>query len=639
MSDIFETEGFLVTLPVEEQDVIRKVREFLIETNQNRGIYDDWTLWRFCKAQNFVREDSIEAIQNNIKFYNDFNPWHYMSNDYTEIECIIQTFMKNYCTIDAEGRPTYFYKKGDKEFSWDLVNHFSDKFIYEHAFAQIEFIQRGIYPYCSYLSKRRINKFSMVFDCTGFGISTFQKLLSNAATKSRNEDIKSIKKANYPGFNGANFYVINAPWWFNGIWKFAKLLINTENRTINIYGSDYQEDLKKAIGVQNQPKDYGGDYEVDWDNYVPNGGPWYGYCDYQREKHTFFLNGEEFSDPMYGAQNFEFTDEQLKDFEKRYYDKKYPNLEKIPNANEIEQLENESSEDLIQESKRNSSPNLFKKVKEAQIVQYMTDIKPIPLKHEDNGFEEPTLKIHSEEVKFVVVNNKNKLKSEIIVENYGDHNIILKAKSNMSNRYAVRPIACMIKSRSSVSIEILALMKDLGNISEINDKFLFTYADVRSLTFNNENLQEIFKSKDMKFYHAKIVINFYTESNELLSMIRTSSRRGSIGKTEKINSNITPYKSVRSRRQSKTIYEDVKDQKKSLFSNGNSGNPLDNINPQIKKLKQELDNNNARIKYQQNQANNQTNNKKRSGYQLWQLILAVVIGAYLGSLFSGMTKL
>jgi len=142
-------------------------------------------------------------------------------------------------------------------------------------------------------------------------------MFSDERMKKIMKDVGKLRQDNYPDLLG-EYYVINAPWWFRGFFAMAKYMIDKDTRKkIHIYGSDWQEELKKVVGEERLPKEYGGTVEVDWADYKASDGPWLGYCEWCFEKKTFFPLGEEYGDPSYAVKNFRFTEEQLKTFDNR----------------------------------------------------------------------------------------------------------------------------------------------------------------------------------------------------------------------------------------------------------------------------------------------------------------------------------
>jgi len=69
--------GRLGNLNEEQERILTQVRDHLRENNQLRKIYDDWTLVRFCRARKWKYDDIMKMLQNNIKYYEEYNIWQY----------------------------------------------------------------------------------------------------------------------------------------------------------------------------------------------------------------------------------------------------------------------------------------------------------------------------------------------------------------------------------------------------------------------------------------------------------------------------------------------------------------------------------------------------------------------------------
>ena len=54
-------------------------------------------------------------------------------------------------------------------------------------------------------------------------------------------------------------YIVNAPWYFSGIWAFFKIFLDQKTKDkIKIFGKDFYEILKEDIEEENIPEFIGG---------------------------------------------------------------------------------------------------------------------------------------------------------------------------------------------------------------------------------------------------------------------------------------------------------------------------------------------------------------------------------------------
>ena len=310
-------EGHVGNLTDEQQKILNEIKNFLKKNDQLRPIYDDWTLLRFCRARKFVYDDVMEMIQNNIRYYTEFNVWQYIKNDYSELDDINARYQEYFGTVDKKGRPTYIMIKGKHEADPEVYSKFQDNFFHEHDLLMLEYYMRGVLPYCSYLAKKRIDTCVMIGDLKNVSLSNIKSIMDNDKLKKLMKDIGKIRNDNYPEVLG-EYYIINAPLWFRGIWTMGKYMIDKKTRKkIHIYGVNWKKVLKEVIDEDKLPKEYGGTVEVDWSDLKRSDGPWFGYCEYMEKKQTFFPQGEEYGDPIYGVEKFQFTDEQLAHFNRK----------------------------------------------------------------------------------------------------------------------------------------------------------------------------------------------------------------------------------------------------------------------------------------------------------------------------------
>ena len=112
---------------------------------------------------------------------------------------------------------------------------------------------KSVYAYHSYQNKRHIENFFGITDLEGFGFSQITDEVWKMLRLSNH-----VTSNNFPESLGALF-VINAPWYFRGVWTVLKTFVDA--RTISkftILGSDYQKTLHKHVEPSNLPVDYGG---------------------------------------------------------------------------------------------------------------------------------------------------------------------------------------------------------------------------------------------------------------------------------------------------------------------------------------------------------------------------------------------
>ena len=301
---------------------------------------------------------------------------------------------------------------------------------------------------------------------------------------------------------------------------------------------------------------------------------------------------------------------------------------KIEDGQEISNLVNEIKESKSPEKQRSEGESKF--------------ILHSPRKIEEKAIAIPSLKFHHEEVKFVLANGKNKLKSQITVENFGNNNIVLKTKSNAQNRYAIRPIVTLLEANTKVNFEVLAQAEHLSDVANINDKFLFSYYDVGTQLLKGEEIKNFFKNSETKFLHAKIPIIFYDEIGSVLN--RYSSTMSPLSKSQaNFTGNVGSKSPTKGHYVNEVIAEYPRDLRKASRDEDpkNTMQAIDLQSPsknedlemEKKKLKQELDKANARARYLQSQVASSGPTKKKPGYQLWHLVLVLVFGMYIGNLF------
>ena len=313
--------------------------------------------------------------------------------------------------------------------------------------------------------------------------------------------------------------------------------------------------------------------------------------------------------------------------------------------------QNFPAEKLIQQTKHTKEPegeNLIDPVKKRLVVhstiveqeiqqrEYESKMSP-PGKKLNDKTNLHSIKFHKEEVNFIL-NGRNKLKSQVIVENQGLSNIVLKTKSNVPNRYAVKPITCLIKPKGSITVDFIALSQQLGNVSSINDQFLFIHAEVNDMAFDDNNLKSVFISKEVKFFNRKMPVIFYNKSGEPLNYNKTNTVN-----VKSKNSNTNFIAKSSSPKHKLEIYRSNDYEKSSnagipCVVSDLSSDKREGLDMLVKKLKQELEKGNGKVRYLQSQVNNDVAGKKPTGYKMFHLVGVFVLGLYLGKLFMGIYR-
>ena len=245
-------------------------------------------------------------------------------------------------------------------------------------------------------------------------------------------------------------------------------------------------------------------------------------------------------------------------------------------------------------------------------------------KEEKQQMVQPEINFHQDEVKFTYINNKQKLKSQIIIENTGSNNIIVKTKSNVQSRYAVKPVVCLIKPRTSVKVYFIALTQNLGNVDDISDKFLLTYADIGEKVLSDDKLNDFFKCSEVKFSQTKMPVIFCNVTGERLNHQKTKNVSSA---NMESNFNIRQTQTTEENRQESPVKTGV------ASSNLGASNSDVDTDLENKNLKQELQKTNARCRYLENQISKADPTKKKSGYELYHLVGVLILGMYLGNLF------
>lgn len=157
---------------------------------------------------------------------------------------------------DRDGCPIYWEETGNITVTFHEAKKIfsSDDLVRRHIFMQ-EFQSRVRMPHaCEYFG-REITQSNVV--------ANLQNMLKMPDMVAINTFIRFVitDQNNYPE-RLKHFFLVNAPWYFTGIWALITPFINekTANK-FHILGSDFMPELTKYIDKSQIPKEWGGERE------------------------------------------------------------------------------------------------------------------------------------------------------------------------------------------------------------------------------------------------------------------------------------------------------------------------------------------------------------------------------------------
>ena len=263
------------------------------------SLYDDWFIARFLRRTSWKIEKSKTIFKEYLEFRKNKEIETILDRNLEKCDEIVKRYYPhNYCGIDKLGRPinyecfAYFDSYTiAKEITIDeWANYFS---------RDIETLIHVIFPYCSKLSGKRIDRNVTILDLKDFNLKPI--ILDKKIRQYLNTSTK-IAQDYYPSLLGQQF-IINAPFIFNAVWSIIKIMLNEKTKQkIKILGKDYIDELLKVCDKDQQPNCIGGTRQD-----FPECGevPWKDYKDYcWNDAKSFFVDcGKRFGDPQRAAEN------------------------------------------------------------------------------------------------------------------------------------------------------------------------------------------------------------------------------------------------------------------------------------------------------------------------------------------------
>ena len=307
MSKVKVTEEFPGTIDALSEDqrcVLQELQKHVIKIGLEWNTqYDDWFQLRFCRARKFKIAEVIKMFDDQQEFRKKYD----LDNIFEDMprqlnirdECIDEFYMGQ----DKEGN-LVFYQSLAKFTEKNLLKMTEDEYIRYSCF-KIEFAMYVIYPCLCRKYNKRIDQITIIQDLKNASISEY---LSS-----------KVRVYMKHGFNVGSFYypetlkkffIINAPFQFNAMWKLIKLFIDKVTvRKISILGSSYQKELFEHIDKSQVSKCLGGT-GVDFQNIDRE---WKEYELFCFEKKTFFHCPEaRISDPWKASQTLIYDVKQLR---------------------------------------------------------------------------------------------------------------------------------------------------------------------------------------------------------------------------------------------------------------------------------------------------------------------------------------
>lgn len=184
-----------------------------------------------------------------------------------------------YFCLSKDGVPVYIEKYGKN--IKKMVTEFTSEQMEAYLINSYEYMIYVVFPECSRLAGKRVDKIVTILDLSEFGMS------AKVAAKKLLDVGSEITKNYYPGVDSTMF-VINCGFMTRTFFRaWAE-----PNR--HVLSSDYKKEVEKMVDFALLPREIGGD--IDKEIYQ-DGGPWVEYGKRCKAQGTYFPGGDFSSDP------------------------------------------------------------------------------------------------------------------------------------------------------------------------------------------------------------------------------------------------------------------------------------------------------------------------------------------------------
>ena len=243
-------------------------------------------LLRFCVARNFNVPEIKIMLTEYTNFYQSIvdkklSQQNQSTPSFSEIRSLLCMGF-SYC--DKLGRPILIYRLGQCKFKELFKKYSVDQVIDFHVQLAQRFLNIML-PVASRSQEKRVTKVLAIIDCKDADILSFLSGKNSEFVKR----LMHMGQFYYPSILGKQ-YIINAPALFSIFWTFAKHFLHpaTQERIEISHGLN-QKKLIQEIGVDNLPKEYGGQVETD---VRTNPGPWDAELEWSYKTGSFYLKQE-----------------------------------------------------------------------------------------------------------------------------------------------------------------------------------------------------------------------------------------------------------------------------------------------------------------------------------------------------------
>ena len=165
-----ERSGELGDCSEQQLEVLNDFKKWINKEHLASPIIDDWTCLRFCRARKFKLSDIIIMFKNYVDKMNHFKASKILTIDMSNIEKVVEEYYEHgYCGISKDGLPVNIDRMRKFD-SYKIAAKVTVEEWQQYCVRTQLTTLNVIFPYCSMVAKRRIDKSVQIIDLDGFNV-------------------------------------------------------------------------------------------------------------------------------------------------------------------------------------------------------------------------------------------------------------------------------------------------------------------------------------------------------------------------------------------------------------------------------------------------------------------------------------
>jgi len=249
--------GFYSDINQQQYDALQKFKEQI----QKENLVDDWVVYndlfllRLMRARKFDVAKVYEMFTNFLKWRKEAKVDEIEDFDFSEQLKVKEIYPHGYHKTDKYGRPIYIELISQVNID-DVLTRSNEERMIKYYIKEYERTLRVRLDCCVIKAGKIIEQSCTLICAKGLGITALTGKVKRFMGLASN-----IGQNYYPEMLG-NMYVLNTGFFFSAVWAIAKAFIDEKTvKKIQLLGSDYINELKKHIDLENLPKILGGTCE------------------------------------------------------------------------------------------------------------------------------------------------------------------------------------------------------------------------------------------------------------------------------------------------------------------------------------------------------------------------------------------